>query len=65
MRTSPLKGNFQDKLDGELDSLQERVQVLQSQAETLLGTFDEMERMLTNAAWSSRKMPAPKTGGQS
>ncbi len=43
-----------------LGLLHARIKELIDQAENLLGTFDEMERIVTNAQWAARKMPPPK-----
>lgn len=47
-------------LVGELDSLRERLQMVLDQAECLVGVFDEIDRLIWRANWSSRKMPKQK-----
>ena len=44
----------------QLEDLHQQVRMLIDGAETLLGQFDEMERLVTKAQWSARAMPPPK-----
>ena len=45
-----------------LGLLHARIVELIDQAENLLGTFDEMERIVTNAQWAARNVPKRKKG---
>jgi len=46
----------------QLEDLHLQIRALVDVAEELLGTLDEMERVVTRAQWSARRMPTRNKG---
>ncbi len=43
---------------GQLDDIGRRINLLVDQAEALIHTLDEMQRLVTRAEWAARRMPS-------